>query len=231
MHQHRLSISSGGGFTLTELLVSITIVSVLLALLFSALSSSTNQAHLTGCQANLRAIAIGLSTFAADHQNQLPSSVAPGIPLLTWDRALVEGGYVPGPEVFQCPGDDNPRQVSLAGDPAVPRSYSINSNVFGDESPSGWYPPSDPDRAADGYLNRATLPLGKIIMVWDRPSEANWYRQYASMAFSNIASNIDPNLNHQTGANYLFADGHIEYLDWRDLGFTGFTNEYFYAKP
>lgn len=57
-------------FTLIELPVVISIVVMLMALLFPALSRARKQARAVACQANLRQWGIRVSTYQAEHEGQ-----------------------------------------------------------------------------------------------------------------------------------------------------------------
>ena len=59
-------------FTLVELLVVITIIIVLLALLTPALDRAIYSAELATCGANLKAIGLGVTSYATSHRNVYP---------------------------------------------------------------------------------------------------------------------------------------------------------------
>ncbi len=59
-------------FTIIELLVVISIISILVAILLPALASARNQAKTAQCQANQRTLAQGGASYAADWQDYLP---------------------------------------------------------------------------------------------------------------------------------------------------------------
>lgn len=61
------------GFTVIELLVSIGIIAVLIALLLPAIQNAREAARRTQCRNNLHQIAVGVATFESTHR-QLPSN-------------------------------------------------------------------------------------------------------------------------------------------------------------
>jgi prepilin-type N-terminal cleavage/methylation domain-containing protein len=61
-----------GGFTLTELVVSIGIIAVLLTLLFSAVSQARASARKVNCASNLYQVWIAYSSYAAVNNSRLP---------------------------------------------------------------------------------------------------------------------------------------------------------------
>jgi len=60
------------GFTLIELLVVIAIIAILAAILFPVFAKAREKAFQTQCQNNQRQLAIGILTYAQDHDETLP---------------------------------------------------------------------------------------------------------------------------------------------------------------
>ena len=60
------------GFTLVELLVTIAVISTLIGILLPALGSARERARLLSCGSNQRQLLIGISTYAADYDFNLP---------------------------------------------------------------------------------------------------------------------------------------------------------------
>lgn len=69
-----------GGFTLIELLVVVGIIGLVLAILMPALSRARQEAYKIQCAGQLRQWGTGLTAFASEHNNQLPTAGNPG-----WD--------------------------------------------------------------------------------------------------------------------------------------------------
>ena len=63
-------------FTLIELLVVISIIALLVALLLPALSHAREAAYNVSCMANQKQIALGVLTYAEDHDGKLPPAWA-----------------------------------------------------------------------------------------------------------------------------------------------------------
>ena len=105
------------GFSLVELLVSIGIVGVLVALLLPALVGARDSADTIACAANLHAIGQGLTIYLGANQNTFPPaylyighSLVNGVQTPTdpsagyvhWSSYLYGSGSVPA-KAFQCP--------------------------------------------------------------------------------------------------------------------------------
>lgn len=95
------------GLTMIELLVVTAIISLLMSLLFPALSAALRQAASTRCQANLRTLGQAMIVYTQDHNGHLPGSALTSAAHLWFDNAgnlAVKGEYsihnVPGPIEF-----------------------------------------------------------------------------------------------------------------------------------
>jgi len=73
----RVRASARRGFTLIELLVVVAIIALLISILLPALKNAKDQARLDICMSNMRQLAIGFQSYAAENRGMLPGS--------TWD--------------------------------------------------------------------------------------------------------------------------------------------------
>jgi prepilin-type N-terminal cleavage/methylation domain-containing protein len=120
------SLGPRRGFSLIDVLVSMTVIGVLIGILLPSLASVHETARRTVCTSNLRQIGFGVASFADENGGRLPSSVfkqggsmsvqdmmtlriASTHPAARskaqWDGLgiLHEGEYLRGPKVYYCP--------------------------------------------------------------------------------------------------------------------------------
>lgn len=90
------------GFTLVELLVSVAIVGLLLALLLPLLSHARTSSQTVSCLSNLRQVMFAFQLYASDNHQQLP---APAVARVSWENHLRP--YLSSRETFHCLADGN----------------------------------------------------------------------------------------------------------------------------
>ena len=102
------------GFTFAELIVVISIISVLAAILFPVFAKAREKARQIQCLTNLGQIGLALSIYARDHCGQFPPTDDDLTPLL--------GRYLPMDDSLFCP------TVRPDAEPAM-GSMALNGNV------------------------------------------------------------------------------------------------------
>lgn len=81
------------GFTLTEIISVIAIITACILLLTPFIRDIRRKAKVALCEENLQNIALGLKMYASEHQSRFPANLS----------ELTEGGYVEDERVFDCP--------------------------------------------------------------------------------------------------------------------------------
>jgi len=200
------------GFTLVELLVVMAIIGVLAALLLPALARAREAARRTSCVNNLRQIGIAFRLYLLENRDTYPAAQDPlNADPYYWlwmgrgfRNPLAE--FIPGdkerPGVFFCPSDI--RQSSV--DVYERTSYAYSMTFY--HSPSQI---DAMDSTAHTYASALAVPaIPQRSAAVRHPSKkilvGEWYSNHA--AWANDAGWF----GWGGSRNYLFADGHVEYL-------------------
>jgi prepilin-type N-terminal cleavage/methylation domain-containing protein len=121
MRQKRQHLGDRRGFTLIELLTVITILAVLAALLFPAMSNVMDRSKAAACVMNLRQIAVACGLYAGENNGSFPGIPSGNYPeggcgfaggfgnnAPSGPRALFELGYAKDIRMFFCPAEKKP---------------------------------------------------------------------------------------------------------------------------
>jgi prepilin-type N-terminal cleavage/methylation domain-containing protein/prepilin-type processing-associated H-X9-DG protein len=191
------------GFTLVELLVTISIILILAGTLLPALARAKSSACSVSCVGNFRQLGMGVEMYANDNKNHLPGCQHS---LPSWKIGLAPYS---GTNVYYCPND----AMLHSTETNLPERYSIALNDFLTPHPYG-------ARTLD-YSVKGSIPAPAETILF-----AETARDYLGMDhfhFANAAENgFTPDRfagqvevqRHGASANYLFADGHVLSLRW-----------------
>jgi type II secretory pathway pseudopilin PulG len=212
----------GRAFTLIDVLVSISIIAVLIAILLPSLSKVNETARRTVCQSNIRQIGLGVIMYADDYNGYLPysrfvsssnmgladedgkalmdtvrisSQQTPGVP---WDGLglLFALDYINAPKVFYCPSHhgDNP--------------YSAYALAWASDSH---------DEIVCNYHYRGEGPAGRVPLPDGRVRQTSRLYlidpDFSSLIADGLRTQAD--YNHRVGVNFFRADLTVHWFDDR----------------
>ena len=128
---HRRGVMASSGFTIIELLVAITIISVLIGILIPVIPKVRDSARQTVCQSNLRQIGLAVSGYQEDNRQEFPRARYMPRPWLSADEdpplneALNE--YLESDsQVWTCPGDQDVHTAEYADDDGIVRECGVS---------------------------------------------------------------------------------------------------------
>lgn len=201
----RVRVGQRPGFTLLELLVSILIIAMLLAILIPNLQSARRQARRTVCLSHLRTATLSIHAFANENHGNLPrigeafvvqefdeqQQISPRELLGHPDEWLVNLGWLwdmdlPDMSALLCPSAEK-------------------SNFSGDYTKL----PSPDIAVASDYAYGVSIPAGESTQLFK-------LRSTALIADNFVASDFGAGLglghwSHRTGYNVAFADGSVSF--------------------
>ncbi len=218
------SSGSGGagrrGFTLIDVLVSMTVIAVLIGLLVPSLSSVNEAARRVVCQSNVRQIGLGLIMYTNDYKGYLPPSRfinnsgarSSGSPekMITlrvdpaevtsaygaWDGlgVLFATSYVPAPKVFYCPSHRGQNPYS-----AYAMAWSVTG---GDEIVCNYH-----------YRGEGPISMPRLGSRVPLTTSQLWRIDPSQSSLIADSMRVKSDCNHRVGVNFFRADLTVHWFD------------------
>lgn len=228
-------------FTLVELLIVISVISILASLLLPALARARDRALSAKCLGNLRQVISAQMQYSTDFNDMMIVQTEENKNGIPWTSMFIRLKYL-NVAVMNCPKIRKPITEEI-------RHSSINSSAqfyYSYGFHNQWNLSGAAFTAANGgfllqngpsihYLaNRMKRPsvtyLGTDTVTADA---GDWYGCGRYMWGTNTASGGRIALRHLSGSAAAAADGHVRTLSfrqWRDPGISCLTPQYFYTE-
>lgn len=221
-------------FTLIELLVVIAIIAILAAILFPVFARAREQARRASCASNLKQIGLAVMQYLQDYDETYPIANLYSTPQRFWYNVI--DPYAKSKQVFTCPNvgrsgnggnnfnDDGSRSLNTyAWNVCGTTPFAYKGNGFGyyyDQycTPTGANLSHNPVKLSLVQESAAT------ILIMDPPSNGEGYGSvyarghatqdklpvlHGGQIWSTTTAVVT---DFSGGGNYLFADGHVKFL-------------------
>ncbi|MDD2710062.1 MAG: prepilin-type N-terminal cleavage/methylation domain-containing protein [Verrucomicrobiae bacterium] len=191
------------GFTLVELLVTISILSILFSLLLPALSKTKEKVRQINCLSHLKQFGLAINSYSNDYDGYLPNYHNGSV---MWHMLLPRYLGMPdtnkaSPLWLKCP------TVTRWGTEAGNTNYTYGYNVYAGDMRS-------PETLPALRLDQVTRPAERLIMA----------DSYNTGIGNPTAMGVGC-YRHNNGCNLLYVDGHSGWMEGSLL-----TSTYFYLN-
>lgn len=205
------------GFTLVDVLVSVSVIAVLTAIMLPALSAVTKEVQRVQCASNMRQLSIGLQAYAYDFDGMLPDSIFSGHSI---NNGMGSRNQDDEPQPQFTPEDTiviRPEIVTRSGTNA---RWDGIGNLFGDHyitAPEVFYCPAHTgEHPLSRYEQVFSNSTGKIVSNYQyRVQAARQRLSFLSSDFTLIANGLrtKSDYSHIVGNNMGKADGSVSWFD------------------
>lgn len=209
------SDASTRGFSLIDVLVTISVIAVLISILAPSLRGVRERARQVQCASNLRQIGLGLNMYADNHRGYLPPSVFAEDP--SRQRSAEPDPGNPREMMVLHLGDDIPNNWDGLG--VLVADEYLTHLVFYCPSHAGYHPI---DRYQDSWLNLGAELIGNYnyrvegLAQGGAVGEQLISADQATLAIVTDGLRTRPDYNHRVGNNLLRLDLSVQWYE--DVG-------------
>jgi prepilin-type N-terminal cleavage/methylation domain-containing protein/prepilin-type processing-associated H-X9-DG protein len=210
------------GFTLVELLITLAILVLLVALLTPVFMQGTRHAHETVCLSNLQQMSMGLSMYVADSDGSYPSASV-GQFHFSYNHnnqcwlTLVQP-YLRNVGALRCPDTEVPGRLAAFRQNSATWGYAYNARL--DEAVGNRQHKTfigKPDLELTSQALTATIYDARSGIIAGRGPDLGQtadelYGIYRIDFIVDILAQTEGARRHHGGANYAFADGHSSWF-------------------
>ena len=234
--------SAAAAFTFFELIIVLVVFAGLGLVVLPTIAATNHRSSRALCQSNLRQIAVAMTTYAANNNDNVVSSRG-GVPIVLPSLSTAAAKEIGlntnqnGNSIWTCPE----RPGLPAFESAVPQ-WVIGYQYFGGlttwAAATGNYPARSPVKLsqAQPYWTLAADPLIKIGNTWAgqvvSPIDVRYY------VYTNMPPHRTPGTFTPQGGNQVFADGSVQWIDLEKMhrltGWNGAFGQiwsHFYQDP
>jgi len=188
------------GFTLIELMVVVSIMSVLSVLLLATIQKSRQASDKVACASNLKQTYCGIMAYVSDNNQDMPIGYN-SITRLSWRDVLMRGGYLGGEPTSDLrkynPVLGCPAQRKAKNAPSYVSTYGLNGDLLGLVN-----------RTAK-LVNLANLPQKMLLADGAYTGGVDFN--------ADLWAGTAPLVVHGIYVNILFFDGHVESVKAQDI--------------
>jgi len=213
-------------FTLVELLAIVGILVVLAAVLHRLVMTGNEKRATDGCIQNERKLSGALQMYATDADDTLPMAYYPakvgppftrfswraGAGKASWNWADIVWPYAKNIAIYACPADKSGPFISAGvAAPGAVLSYGLNYYFYAQPTGVRRFTKNG------GGLSEIPSPLSQILLGETASALGNELIRPDEFLAPDGTITYE---RHRGGANYVFADGHLEFHEmpnvWKD---------------